>query len=242
MSFFRPRRASTYVLSGLTLTLLLNGSPRPSFAQTAVQPAPYQPAQYQTGPYQAAAGQQPAAQPANASQPNNGSAQSSDQFPVPSAPPSAVQRQLIKMYERDGRPVPEYLTRSNACSDAQPQQYPAAPQNGNSQNANSQPAATAQYPVSQYPASQYPASQYPSNPYPATNAPAQAPQPARAVPGSIQQQLADYYSSQGKPYPAPQSSYNAPAVYQQAAPPDYGASQRRAIRITRPRAMRRNPH
>lgn len=105
----------------------------------------------------------------------------SQQAPAPPVK-SAVQLRLEELYRRDGRPLPDYMrtdASQNSGSQQAPQQQPA--QLRYHSPAPGQVAAPQQTQVMQPAASQ----------------------------GSIPQQLSDYYASQGKTMPRPQSGWNS---------------------------------
>jgi|HubBroStandDraft_6_1064221.scaffolds.fasta_scaffold10924_1 YHS domain-containing protein len=105
-------------------------------------------------------------------------------------PKSAVQQRLEELYKRDGRPLPNYMQKDGSQTD---HTQPVLQQQSASQQ---QPAQPAYHQVQQ--------------PAPLVSpAPIEPPRPVVSSQGSIQQQLSDYYSSQGKTMPGTQRSWNS---------------------------------
>jgi len=111
------------------------------------------------------------------------SSNSASQQSTSPQPKSAVQQRLEELYKRDGRPLPDYMRKDG------------------SQTAASQPAL-------QQPAAQ-PAYQQLQQPAPLVSPAPIEPSRATRSQGNIQQQLSDYYASQGKTMPGTQSSWNS---------------------------------
>jgi YHS domain-containing protein len=103
--------------------------------------------------------------------------------PAPQAK-TPVQQKLEELYQRDHRPLPDYM-RDNA-----------APNSGNHTAPRQQPA-----PLSNR-------AEQPAPPMPPAPAVTQI-QTSSGAQGSIRQQLSDYYSSQGKTMPGTQRSWNS---------------------------------
>jgi hypothetical protein len=114
-------------------------------------------------------------------------------------PKTPVQKQIEALYKRDGRPLPDYMKDDPSNTlDGNPQLQQPAPGNNRLQMAP-------------------PTNQAPINQAPAGPAPAPA---SSGRPGSIQQQLSDYYQSQGRTMPRPQWASGNSTVYQPAATGD----------------------
>ena len=175
MLSFRRRRA-LILPSTLAAAFLFNSGLSRAQSQEAW---PFDDPEHYTPRPQSAATVQPASQKPVPQTPvaQNPVAQNPGAPSAAPQPKSAVQRKLEELYRRDGRPLPDYMQPDGSASGYQ--QPPQAPSPWVERA--TQPAA----PIAAY---QYP----PANP------------PAYGPPGSVRQQLADYYASQGKTMPGTQ--------------------------------------
>ncbi len=121
----------------------------------------------------------------------------SQQAPAP-PPKSAVQLRLEELYRRDGRPLPDYMRQggSQATTAQQRQQQPAQQPVPAQYQSQTQYQSPAQYHTPAQTSVQYVQPQQPQIVRP------------MASQSSISQQLSDYYASQGKTMPGPQSSWS----------------------------------